>query len=128
MKRVTGIGGIFFKAQDPETLKEWYRRHLGLEPQADGTVVFRWREQDRSTEAGSTVWAPFPQDTRYFEPGTKPFMINYRVAHLDWLLDQLRSEGVEVDDRIEEMEYSRFGWILDPEGNRVELWEPAEGL
>jgi predicted enzyme related to lactoylglutathione lyase len=127
MDRVTGIGGIFFKAHDPEKLKVWYRQHLGIEPGDDGTVVFQWREQHRPDLVGTTVWAPFPHDTRYFDPSSKPFMINYRVANLGWLLEQLRAEGVQVEDQIEEHEYGRFAWVIDPEGNRVELWEPAEG-
>jgi len=85
---------------------------------------FHWRAADNPDEQGLTVWSPFPDSTKYFEPSSAPFMINYRVADLDWLLGQLRSEGVEVDERIEEYEYGRFAWIMDPEGNRIELWEP----
>jgi predicted enzyme related to lactoylglutathione lyase len=124
MKRVTGIGGIFFKAQDHESLKAWYEQHLGISPGDDGYVSFRWREEENPEEVGSTVWSVFKQDTKYFEPSTAPFMINYRVADLHGLLAQLRAEGVEVDDKVEEFEYGKFGWITDPEGNRIELWEP----
>ena len=126
MKRVTGIGGVFFKTQDPEKLKRWYQQHLGIIPDSDGYVSFRWREKDDPERVGYTAWSPFAQDTRYFDPSTKPFMINYRVADLHRLLEQLREEGVQVDDHVEESEYGRFGWIMDPEGNRVELWEPPE--
>ncbi len=126
MDRVTGIGGIFFKAQDPESLKAWYHEHLGIEFGDDTAAVFQWREQDRPDHIGMTVWAPFPHDTKYFDPSTQPFMINYRVANLDWLLEQLRREGVPVEDRIEELKYGRFAWISDPEGNRIELWEPPK--
>lgn len=126
MKRVTGIGGIFFKAKDPGRLQEWYRTHLGIAPKPHGTVMFEWREKDEPDRVGFTVWGPFPDDTRYFDPSPAPFMINYRVADLDALLAKLREEGVEVDDRVEEYEYGRFGWVMDPEGNRIELWEPPE--
>ncbi len=126
MKRVTGIGGIFFKAGDPDELKAWYLRHLGLPSRPDGDVVFEWREGEEPARRGATVWSLFPRETDYFEPSQSPFMINYRVADLDGLLAQLRREGVEVEDRVEEYPYGRFAWIMDPEGNRVELWEPPE--
>lgn len=123
MKRVTGIGGIFFKAKDPEKLRAWYQKHLGLELDADGSVVFDCPEEQR--KAAQTVWFLFPDDTKYFDPSSAPFMINYRVENLAGLLEQLRSEGVKVDERVEEYEYGRFGWVMDPEGNRIELWEPG---
>ena len=125
MKRVTGIGGIFFKSHNPQQLKEWYREHLSIEPDPDGYVSFPWREKEDPERIGYTVWEPFKEDTQYFEPSRKPYMINFRVADLHELLDQLRQEGVQVDDRIEEEEYGRFGWIMDPEGNPIELWEPS---
>ena len=118
MKRVTGIGGVFFKTEDPEKLKAWYQKHLGLIPDSDGYISFRWREKDDAERVGSTAWSPFAHDTKYFDPSTKPFMINYRVADLHGLLKALRAEGVPVDDRVEEHEYGKFGWIMDPEGNR----------
>ena len=124
MKRVTGIGGIFFKAKDPEHLKQWYSRHLGIHPKPDGCVSFDWREADQPDQPGRTAWAPFPQDTDYFNPSHAPFMINYLVENLDALLAELRKEGVKVEDKIEEYEYGRFAWVMDPEGNRIELWEP----
>src|SRR5260370_88138 len=126
MKRVTGIGGIFFKAQNPETLRTWYREHLGMEPADHGGVIFEWREADEPETLAQTVWSLFPADTNYFAPSESPFMINYRVSDLNALLSQLREEGVEVDDRIEEFDYGRFAWIVDPEGNRIELWEPRK--
>jgi catechol 2,3-dioxygenase-like lactoylglutathione lyase family enzyme len=122
MKRVTGIGGVFFKSQDPAALRSWYREHLGVESEEWG-AVFPWREQDRPERSGHTVWAPFPADSDYF-PG--PLMVNYRVDDLDAVLSALRAEGVEVDDRVEESEFGRFGWIVDPDGRRVELWQPPE--
>jgi predicted enzyme related to lactoylglutathione lyase len=124
MERVTGIGGVFFKAQNPEQLTAWYQEHLGITPEEYGSVSFRWREPGRPAGSGTTVWAPFPQDTTYFAPSMAPFMINYRVANLDAMLAQLRAAGVPVDDHIEDHEYGRFGWAMDPEGNRIELWEP----
>jgi catechol 2,3-dioxygenase-like lactoylglutathione lyase family enzyme len=126
MERVTGIGGVFFKANNPKALTDWYRRHLGVPEDADGSVVFPWREEADRERPGKTVWSAFPRDTKYFEPSTAPFMINYRVRDLDRLLEELRREGVEVDPRIEEGEYGRFAWVMDPEGNRIELWEPPE--
>ena len=125
MERVIGVGGIFFKAQNPEKLRDWYKKHLGMNPDEYGSVVFEWNHQN-SEKKGHTVWSLFPKDTDYFKPSDAPFMINYRVADLAKLLEQLRKEGVEVDDKVEEYEYGRFGWIMDPEGNRIELWEPPE--
>jgi predicted enzyme related to lactoylglutathione lyase len=124
MKRVTGIGGVFFKAKDPENLKAWYRDHLGIMPDADGYVSFPWREAEEPQRRGYTVWTPFSSSTRYFDPSKASFMINYRVENLDGLLEELRRAGIEVDPRVEEYEYGRFGWVMDPEGNRIELWEP----
>lgn len=124
--RVTGLGGVFFKAKDPDKLRLWYAKHLGLKSEEDGVVRFRWREAGPSEDRAWTVWSPFPADTRYFEPSAKPYMFNYRVTDLDALLDRLRKEGVAVEDQIREYDYGRFGWIMDPEGNRIELWEPAD--
>ena len=122
MKRVTGIGGVFFKAKDPEKLKAWYRTHLGIESESWG-AVFRWRDDPRSDD-GSTAWSVFTEETKYFGPGQQSFMINYRVDDLDSLLTQLRAEGVEVDEKTDESEFGKMGWVKDPEGNRIELWEP----
>lgn len=128
MERVTGIGGIFFKSDNPGQLQAWYRANLGIEPAPGGTVVLFWRERENPDALGSTVWAPFPADTDYFEPTRAPFMLNYRVRNLDAMLEQLRAAGAKVDDKIHEMEFGRFGWATDPDGNRFELWEPAPGL
>lgn len=122
MKRVTGIGGIFFKSKDPAQLRDWYRKHLGIEAETWGAQL-HWRDDPRNSEA-YTVWSPFANDTKHFDPSHASFMINYRVDDLDWLLTQLRAEGVEVDPKVEESEYGKFAWIMDPEGNRVELFEP----
>jgi predicted enzyme related to lactoylglutathione lyase len=124
MKRVTGIGGIFFKAQDQEKLYQWYEKHLGIkrEPHGEG-VAFHWREADDPEQSGITAWSIFPQETKYFDPSRAGFMINYRVDDLDALLEALRQEGVAIDPKREDHDYGRFAWITDPEGNRIELWE-----
>jgi predicted enzyme related to lactoylglutathione lyase len=126
MKRVIGIGGVFFKAKDPEKLRAWYQQHLGLEVDAYGSVVFGCPDEAEQRKSAQTAWSLFPSDTKYFDPSKAAFMINYRVEDLASLLAQLRNEGVEVDERTEEYEYGRFGWIMDPEGNRIELWEPGD--
>lgn len=126
MRRVTGIGGVFFKAKDPKALAEWYRLHLGLDVQEWGGVAFRWAD-DNATGAGTTIWSPFKDDTSYFAPGTASFMINYRVADLQALIAALRAEGCQVEDKVEESEYGKFGWVIDPEGNKLELWQPPDG-
>jgi catechol 2,3-dioxygenase-like lactoylglutathione lyase family enzyme len=122
--RVTGIGGVFFKAHNPASLGAWYRDRLGFDVQDWGGAAFHWNRRDRAGE-GYTVWAPFASDTRYFEPSDKPFMLNLRVDDLDAVLATLRSEGVRVLERREDTEQGRFGYCLDPEGNLLELWEPA---
>jgi len=127
MKHITGIGGIFFKANDPEKLGAWYKEHLGLEVEEYGGVTFRDAEANTGTtpqRQAYPVWSPFAADTDYFAPSDKPFMINFRVADLDALLAKLRGEGVTVDERSEKSEFGYFGWAMDPEGNRIELWEP----
>ena len=120
MERVLGVGGIFFKARDPQALAAWYREHLGLPLEAGQTYgTFK-----SGGPAEPTVWSTFPADTTYFGAGPAPFMLNYRVRNLDAMLAQLRAAGARAEDRIEEYDYGRFGWATDPEGNRFELWEP----
>ena len=126
MKRVTGIGGVFFKAKDPKALGEWYRTHLGINVEAWGGAVFRWAD-DNPGATGVTAWNLFKDDTTYFAPSTSSFMINYRVDDLHALVAKLREEGCNVDDKVEESEYGKFGWVVDPEGNRLELWQPPDG-
>lgn len=123
MKRVIGIGGVFFKCKDQETIKNWYREHLGIQSESWG-AVFPWRRHDNPEDESYTAWSPFREDTKYFQPGEQDFMINYQVDDLHALLDALRKEGVEVMDNTEESEFGKFGWILDPEGRKIELWEP----
>ncbi|MCE4553438.1 VOC family protein [Roseateles cellulosilyticus] len=124
MKRVTGIGGIFFKSRDPKALAEWYRQHLGLDVNDWGGAAFRWADDSAS---GMTLWTPFKEDTGYFAPSDAPFMVNFRVADLHGLLAALRAEGCDVQDKVDESEYGKFGWVIDPEGRKVELWEPPAG-
>ena len=126
-KHIAGIGGIFFKAEDPDKLGAWYKEHLGLEVEEYGGVTFREDPNpkgDGPARQSYAIWSPFASDTDYFAPSQKPFMINFRVIDLDSLLAKLRNEGVTVDDRTEKSEFGYFGWMMDPEGNRVELWEP----
>jgi predicted enzyme related to lactoylglutathione lyase len=120
--RVLGIGGIFFKARDPEALRAWYRDRLGLAVTDWGGVVLEPMITSPTGRQATTVWSIFPADTQYFEPSASPFMINYRVDDLDQMLAALRAEGCAVEDRVESCVYGRFGWVMDPEGNRVELW------
>ena len=122
--RVTGIGGIFFKAHDPEALAAWYRTHLGIDVQPWGGAKFPWQREQGYPDGGSTAWSVFPETTGYFAPSKAPFMINYRVDDLEAVLAALRREGCDVDEKTDSSAYGRFGWVMDPEGNRVELWEP----
>ena len=122
MKRVTGIGGIFFKAKDPGALGAWYRDHLGLDVTEWNGAIFNWSGD--GSEPGMTIWSPFAADTTYMAPGTSSFMINFRVADLDALIAALKAEGCDVVDKTESSEQGKFGWVIDPEGNKVELWEP----
>lgn len=119
MAKVIGLGGVFFKSRDPAALTAWYAQHLGMTPEQWGGVKF---EEDTS-RPGSTLWSPFAADTSYFG-GEQTFMLNFRVDDLEALLAKLRAEGVPVDERTDHSEYGRFGWITDPDGNRVELWQP----
>jgi catechol 2,3-dioxygenase-like lactoylglutathione lyase family enzyme len=127
MKRVTGIGGIFFKSKDPKALGEWYRTHLGIDVAEWGGAAFRWTDPGNPTGTGTTIWSPFKEDTSYFAPSGASFMINCRVEDLHAVLAALRAEGVQVDDKVEESEHGKFGWVIDPDGNKLELWEPPAG-
>jgi len=127
MKRVTGIGGVFFKSEDPKKLRDWYGKHLGLDMEEWG-CTFLWADpkNPEAKTTGRTVWSAFEKNTTYFDPSTKPYMFNYRVENLVELLRILREEGVTVFDKVEELPYGKFGWIMDPEGNKIELWEPID--
>ena len=128
MQHVTGIGGIFFKARDPKALAEWYQSHLGLTLEPWGGSVFRWQTPTNPHGQGSTVWNAFEADTGYFAPSAASFMVNYRVDDLDAMLAQLRAAGCAVDAKVDSSEQGRFGWVIDPEGNKVELWQPPPGM
>jgi len=125
MKKATGIGGIFFKCKDANKMKDWYQTHLGLHTNEYG-AVFEWHQGADSTKKGFTNWSPFDEKTKYFEPSTKDFMINYRVENLEALVEELKKNGVTILDTIETYDYGKFVHILDVEGNKVELWEPND--
>jgi len=125
MKKVTGLGGVFFKCDNPQTMNEWYAKNLGL-PTSEYGATFEWRQDNDPSKKGSTSWCTFPQHTDAFNPSAKPFMINYRVENLVLLLDELRKENVTIVDEIAEYDYGKFVHVLDPEGNIIELWEPKE--
>lgn len=127
MKRVTGIGGIFFQAKDPKSLCTWYKQHLGIDVQEWGGAAFSWSDDSGAPVGGTTVWSIGPDTSDHFAPSKSPFMINYRVADLHALVKVLREEGCHVLDKIDESEYGKFAWVVDPEGNKVELWEPPAG-
>jgi predicted enzyme related to lactoylglutathione lyase len=125
MKKVTGIGGIFFKCKDPEKVREWYHTHLGFNTDKYGTS-FEWRQAENPDAKGFSQWSPFEEDTTYFEPSKKEFMINFRVADIENLVAALKASGVTVLDEIESFEYGKFVHILDEEQNKIELWEPVD--
>lgn len=124
-KFVTGIGGVFFQSRDKESLMAWYQTALGIEHGPYGHQ-FLWRENNETGAVGSTTWGIFPEDTAYFDPSDKPFMINYRVRDLDTLIAHLKDQGIELVGEVEEYEYGRFAWIMDPDGTKIELWEPID--
>lgn len=127
MKRVTGIGGIFFNAKDPVALRAWYQRHLGIDVQAWGGTAFAWTDDSGQPTGGTTAWSIGSADGDAHGPARAPFMINYRVADLTALLQALRDEGCEVLDKTDDSDFGKFGWVIDPEGHKVELWEPPAG-
>jgi predicted enzyme related to lactoylglutathione lyase len=125
MKKVTGIGGVFFKCKNPDKIKDWYKTHLGLQTDAYGTS-FEWVQSDKSGQKGFTQWSPFDESTTYFLPSEKDFMINFRVENMLSLIEELKTQGVTILDEVETFEYGKFVHILDPEGNKIELWEPND--
>ena len=127
MKKVTGIGGIFFKCNDPEKMRNWYAQNLGLKADKYGTI-FEFRNMDRPEEVNQLVWNPFAAETKYFEPSTNEFMINYRVENLEALAVELKQSGVTICDEIQTFEYGKFLHIMDPEGHKIELWEPVNDV
>ena len=127
MKRVTGIGGVFFKAQDAPALQAWYKRHLGIDVQDWGGTAFLWADSEGKPSGGMTIWSVSGKESEQFAPSEAPFMINYRVNDLHALIAVLKEEGCNVMDKTEDSEFGKFGWVIDPEGNKVELWQPPEG-
>ena len=127
MKRVTGIGGIFFKAKDAPALQAWYKRHLGIDVQDWGGATFSWVGSDGSPAGGTTVWSIGPEEGDLFAPSKASFMVNYRVENLHAVVAALKAEGCNVLDKMDESEYGKFAWVIDPEGNKVELWQPPAG-
>ena len=127
MKRVTGIGGIFFKAKDVKGTCAWYKTHLGIDVQDWGGAAFDWVGDDGKPAGGTTAWNVSAMDSEQYAPSISSFMINYRVADLDALLEALRAEGCNVVGDSQDSEYGKFGWVMDPEGNKVELWQPPPG-
>ena len=127
MKRVTGIGGIFFKAHDAPALQAWYKRHLGIDVQPWGGAAFSWSDEDGKPVGGTTVWSIGSAQSEQFAPSAATFMVNYRVDDLHALVKVLRDEGCRVLEKIDESEYGKFAWVIGPEGNKVELWQPPEG-
>ncbi|MES2332911.1 MAG: VOC family protein [Bacteroidota bacterium] len=125
MERVTGIGGVFFKAKDPKALAAWYEKHLGVPFGGQSYADFSWKNDQNPDGEGNTVFSIFKQDTEYLAPSTSPFMINFRVKDLDALIAVLKEEGISVEKAPSE-EYGKFGWVMDPEGNKVELWQPMD--
>ncbi len=123
MKKVTGLGGVFFKCQNPKDMNEWYAKNLGIAV-GDYGATFEWRHEDNPEKKGTTAWSTFPETTKYFNPSTKPFMINYRVENLVELMEELKKANVTIVDAIAEYDYGKFLHIMDPEGNIIELWEP----
>lgn len=127
MRRVTGIGGIFFKAKDAPALRNWYKEHLGIDVQAWGGAALEWTDADGKPTGGMTVWSVAPQESGQFAPSTASFMVNYRVEDLHGLLAALKAEGCSVLDKVDDTDFGKFGWVIDPEGNKVELWQPPAG-
>jgi predicted enzyme related to lactoylglutathione lyase len=127
MRRVTGIGGIFFHAKDPVALRAWYKEHLGIDVQEWGGAAFSWADGAGEPARGTTIWSIGASTGKQFAPSTSTFMINYRVDDLAGLLQALRNEGCDVLEKTDDSEFGRFGWVMDPEGNKVELWQPPEG-
>ena len=127
MKRVTGIGGIFFKSANPARLRDWYTKHLGIDIEEWGGTAFRWAGPHNPDGHGTTVWNIFDASSKYYDPSTAPFMVNYRVENVHALVAALREEGCQVVGNVDESEYGKFGWVMDPDGNKIELWEPPQG-
>src|SRR4029453_4455945 len=127
MRRVTGIGGIFMSAKDPKALCDWYKKHLGIDVQDWGGAAFTWTDSEGNPTKGTTIWSVGPADGNHFAPSKSTFMVTYRGENLEALLKVLRGEGCNVLEKTDDSEYGKFGWVMDPEGNKVELWQPPAG-
>jgi predicted enzyme related to lactoylglutathione lyase len=127
MKRVTGIGGVFFKAKDAPALQAWYKRHLGIDVQEWGGTAFSWTDSEGKPTGGTTIWSVSPEGSDQFAPSNAAFMVNYRVEDLQAVVTALKAEGCNVLDQMDDSEYGKFAWVIDPEGNKVELWQPPAG-
>lgn len=123
--KITGIGGVFFKCKDPQAMRKWFHEKFGLSDDKYGHP-FLWKKHDSANKNGYTVWNPFDDNSDYFKPSKQKYMINYRVENLQELIEELRESGVTIVGDIQSFEYGKFGWILDPEGNKMELWEPID--
>jgi len=126
MKKVTGIGGVFFKSKSPKDVMAWYRDHLGFDVSEWGGATFEWRDKDNPERVGQTLFTAFKEDTKKFEPATGSYMLNLHVADLPALLAQLRKDGVEIVGDMQDSEYGKFAWVMDPEGRKIELWQPPD--
>ena len=126
MAKVTGLGGLFFKATDVDTTRDWYSKHLGLEFSEWGGWGWEWRDRDDPDRVGRTEWAPFKADTEYMAPSDQPFMMNFRVDDLDAMIQQLTAAGIELIGEPEDTEYGKFAWVMDPNGIKLELWQPPD--
>ena len=127
MARITGIGGVFFRAKDAPALHAWYKQHLGVDVQSWGGASFDWTDSEGKPTGGTTAWCVVPADSEQFAPSKASFMVNYRVEDLPALVAALKAEGCNVLDKIDDSEYGKFAWVIDPEGNKVELWQPPAG-
>jgi predicted enzyme related to lactoylglutathione lyase len=123
-QKVTGLGGVFVKCDNPDATREWYVKHLGFSPEKWGTT-FEWRNESNPEQKGCSVWNAFPKETKYFDPSTRDVMINLIVEDLEWLLGELKNEGIEPVKPMEASEYGKFAHIMDPDGIKIELWEPV---
>ena len=125
MKRVTGLGGVFFKSRDPQSSRDWYASHLGI-PMESWGAQFPWRDHANPDIEGYSVFSLFEANTAYMSPSEQPFMVNFRVDDLHALIAELKKEGIETIGEVDESEFGKFGWILDPDGVKIELWEPPK--
>ena len=123
--KITGLGGVFFKCKDPQAMRDWYNKNFGLSNDKYGHP-FVWKKHEAPEQNGYTVWNPFDDNSDYFKPSKQKYMINYRVENIEELMKNLKKADITIVGEIESFDYGKFGWILDPEGNKIELWEPID--